>query len=125
MRRVASRLSIQAVALASLTVAIAGASCGDSTDEDSEVEPDQACRDVADAVAEAYARCQDRDRGEVRANFIDSAANGDCDNVIRVRERSELYDECLPFWQELECADFEEEIELPASCNGQLILPEQ
>lgn len=82
--------------------------------------PPQACRDLADTVAtQAAAECGD-DYDTVYDQFVDAAAGGDCSNIVGIRDRGELYDDCIPRLESSTCDDLQMG-NLPASCNAQLL----
>jgi len=99
------------------------AACGD--DEPSREELAQACEDLADALVASAERCVIDPQG-VRDHFLQSVANGDCDNIVELRDHDQFYDECIPFVQEIRCdrllaGDYD------SSCSQQLVswdLPE-
>lgn len=89
-----------------------------SGDDAADVE-EQACLDVAEGVAAAAGRCG----GDYQANydaFIDGAAEGDCANIVQVRDRAALYDECLPSLEVVSCDDLLAG-QLDDSCRDQLL----
>jgi hypothetical protein len=109
-----------AVALASGLVMGCGGRDGGGGDGDGDDDAEtQACLDTADAVAGAAERCG----GDYQANydaFIDGAAEGDCSNIVEVRDAGELYDECFPSLEAIACEDLLAG-DLDASCREQLL----
>lgn len=99
------------------TVLCLGA-CDDDDDGDGDAE--QACLDVADAIADAAVRCG---AGTYETNydgFIDIAACGDCGNIVDLRDRGDLYAACIPSFGTISCEDLTGG-NLDASCNDQLL----
>jgi hypothetical protein len=90
--------------------------CGDDGVSDSV----QACRDLADVVARAVLRCASGSYQATYDAFVDAAANGDCENIIALRDRATLYDECIPSLDVIACTDLTAG-NLDASCKGQLL----
>ncbi|UJR87024.1 hypothetical protein [Sandaracinus amylolyticus] len=78
--------------------------CGSDEDEARE-----ACMDVERALA---ARCD--------APFDEEFAEDQCRDVVGIRDREELYEECIPAIEALPCG----EGEVPESCIGQLYVDE-
>ncbi|WP_157069651.1 hypothetical protein [Sandaracinus amylolyticus] len=76
--------------------------CG--TDEG---EAREACMDVERALA---ARCD--------MPFDESLAEEECRDVVDIRDREELYEECIPAIEALPCG----EGPVPESCLGQLLV---
>ena len=89
--------------------------CGDDDGD----EAAQACRDTADAVADAADRCG-LDYRDYYDDFLQSSANGDCDNVFDLRDSDELYERCIPSIAEMSC-DLLVSGEIDSSCDGQLV----
>ena len=94
---------------------------GGDGDDDDIADAEQACLDAADAIAGSAQRCG----YDYKANFdafVDSAAAGDCNYIIAVRNKSSLYAECIPYMKGLTCEQISSgELNLPASCNDQLL----
>ncbi|MDP8998543.1 MAG: hypothetical protein M3O46_00345 [Myxococcota bacterium] len=102
---------------AALPIAIA---CSSSSSTSSAKDPAQACKDTADAVAKAGVRCG---RGTYGANydqFVQSAGNGNCANVVSVRDATSLYNTCIPSLSTISCAGLQA-LMIDASCKGQLL----
>lgn len=81
--------------------------------------PSAACEDGADAIAEAAVRCG-AGGPEARAAFIDTAAAGNCSNIVKVRNFEKFYGRCLPSLRSMSCdtllgAGFDK------ACNSQLL----
>lgn len=94
----------------------------DEEDDEDEISPaEQACLDTADALAGSAQRCG----LDYKANFdafVDAAAMGDCSNIVAVRDREELYGECVPFLKGLTCDQVNDpNLVPPAACENQLI----
>src|SRR5262245_55461160 len=66
---------------------------------------EQACKDMADAVARAEVRCSLGTYAVRFKTFVDSAALGDCKNIVEVRDHDALYDTCFPTLQTINCLD--------------------
>lgn len=80
---------------------------------------EKACTDMADAVAKAEVRCSLGTYDARFKAFVDSAALGDCKNIVEVRDHDALYDTCLPTLQTINCLDLSSG-NLDASCKQQL-----
>lgn len=98
----------------------------DTSDDDSSndsTDPVAACNDIADAVAAAAQRCGD-DYQQARDQFLADAVGGDCANVVEVRNASTLYDDCIPWWDNLTCPEYDSltTADVPASCQNQLLV---
>lgn len=93
--------------------------CGSSSNSNSMPNPPQACRDTADAVAKYGQRCGQDYVANYNA-FVNSAANGDCNNIVAIRDEHQLYNECIPAFKTLACPSATGTPALPASCSGQL-----
>lgn len=106
--------------------------CGD---DDSEKQAAiTACEDLADAMAARSVECAEQGAGMVlqpserqqayQASydaFVQEAVGGDCDSIKSVRDRTSLYDECLPALElTISCDDLLGGF-LPAVCQKQLI----
>jgi hypothetical protein len=101
---------------------LAPLACGGDDDGDPSGDtPADACRDLADAFGDkceecgaTYQECYDA---------LEDAAGGSCDNVVELRDRDELYDECIPWFRGLTCPELEDpNFTLDASCQGQLLV---
>lgn len=53
--------------------------------------------------------------------FVKAAANGNCANIVGVRDKNQLYNQCLPVFKTLPCSGAGGVPTLPASCDGQLL----
>lgn len=95
---------------------IMAAACGED-------EAEKACEDFADAFEDLGTRCFPDDPTAapgLRDAALD-AVDGDCGNVIEVRDIDEFYDECLPWIDDVACSIVEDPgFELDSSCRGQL-----
>lgn len=80
--------------------------------------PPQACRDTADAIASKATDCGD-DYDSVYDQFVAAAAGGDCSNIVAIRDRDALYDDCIPGIDSLSCTQLDNG-ELPDACRNQL-----
>jgi hypothetical protein len=112
----------RAALVAAASLAVACASTDDGGDDGGDFSsPEQACLDTADALAGSAQRCG----YDYKANFdafVNSAAQGDCRNIIAVRDKSSLYAECIPYMQGLTCEQVSSgNLNLPASCVDQLL----
>lgn len=101
------------------------AGCGSSDDTADDVPlPEKACLDTADAIAGSAERCG----FDYKANFdgfVDAVANGDCANIISIRDSKLLYGSCIPVLKGLSCEEVNDpNLMLPDSCNGQLLREE-
>ena len=106
-----------------LTLCVTLAACGGGDDGP---DPEQACRDFADSLADMCVRCfpADPDAYSTCYDFvIQDLANGDCANVKSVRDATELYDECLPWMRTVACSVVTTPgFKVDSSCQGQLEL---
>jgi hypothetical protein len=83
-------------------------------------EPEQACEDTADVVAEKARDCG-LNSSEVRRGFVSGATGGQsCSVIVRVRDEAELRDVCFPALRALSCDNFANG-EIPESCRNQLL----
>jgi hypothetical protein len=80
---------------------------------------EQACEDMADAVAKADVRCSLGTYAARFKAFVDAAAAGDCKNIVKVRDTEALYDTCFPTLQTINCLELSNG-NLDASCKQQL-----
>jgi hypothetical protein len=86
------------------------------------VDPEQACEDTSEALAEGLRRCgiPESDVSLVQTDF--ERAVGGCSNITTVRDEDALYDSCIPSLESLSCAALEAgEIVIDSSCNNQLL----
>jgi hypothetical protein len=83
------------------------------------VDPEKACRDLADAFGDLCDRC-DPGTYQTCYDLIVQVADGDCQNVVDIRDEDELYDDCIPFIESLQCD--EDLSRLDSSCEEQLIV---
>jgi len=84
----------------------------------------EACEDVADAAGEMAARCfpGDPTAYDTMHEAVLEVVDGDCDNVVDVRNVDELRDECIPWMREVECSIVTgPSFELDPSCQDQLL----
>lgn len=91
--------------------------CGSSSD--SMPSPPQACRDTAKAVAQYGQRCGQDYTANYNA-FVNAAANGDCNNIVSIRDEHQLYNDCIPAFKTLACPTATSTPALPPSCAAQL-----
>ena len=90
--------------------------CGSSAED----EAAQACEDMADALVGSAVSCGFAYQPNYDA-FVANAAGGDCDNIIKVRDKAALYDECIPFLSKLTCTQVNDSnLQLPDACRAQL-----
>jgi hypothetical protein len=101
-----------AVTLVACVVAPSSSSKGAAASE-------QACKDMADAVAKAEVRCSLGTYEQRFKTFVDSAALGDCKNIVEVRDHDALYGTCFPTLQTINCLDLSNG-NLDASCKQQM-----
>jgi len=103
-----------------LALAFSVSACGNTGDAADPGEPSaaDACNDLAGAVASAAARCG-QDYQTNHDAFVASAALGDCDNIVRIRDREDLYGTCIPSLSSLACSDLFAG-NLDATCREQL-----
>jgi len=102
-----------------------GGGDGDSdadADTDADADADyavQACRDFGDSLGDWAVSCGG-DYSETYDAFLE-VVNGDCENVLSVRDREELEGQCFPWIEGLDCVDYtDENFALDSSCVGQL-----
>jgi hypothetical protein len=76
----------------------------------------QACLDAADVVARAAQRCGQDYKANYDA-FVQSAANGNCANIIKVRDETSLRQACFPSLVTVSCEDLKAG-RLDASCSA-------
>jgi hypothetical protein len=81
--------------------------------------PQQACMDTADAVAKAAQRCG-QDYQQNYDAFVRTAANGDCANIVQVRDEGALRGTCIPSLSTVACPDLLS-ANIDATCKGQLL----
>jgi hypothetical protein len=93
---------------------------GDPSSSKSAGGPEKACEDMADAVAKASARCSLGTYEQSFKSFVDTAALGDCKNIVQVRDHDALYDTCFPSLQTINCLDLSN-ANLDGSCRQQLL----
>lgn len=105
-----------------VVVALALGACGNDK-HSSQSAGAQACKDVADAVAKAAVRCSLGTYEAAFSSFVQGAANGDCNNIVQVRDENALYDTCIPSIETMNCLDLEN-ANLDASCKSQLLHPQ-
>ena len=92
---------------------LSASACGAKTGE-------QACKDVADSLAVAFQQCG-FDYQMSYDSFVQGLANGDCANIVGIRDEPALYDDCIPTLKALTCPQINDPtLKLPASCLGQL-----
>jgi hypothetical protein len=86
---------------------------------------------MADAVAKRAVACNDMcvaDAGgpvpctyqNEHDSFIINAANGDCKNIVKIRDEAGLRNTCLPSLQNISCADLKS-ANLDPTCKQQLL----
>lgn len=107
--------------LSLIFVMLLAAGCGGSSSQSSNSPPSppQACEDTANAVAEYGQRCGQDYTTNYNA-FVNSAANGDCNNIVAIRDEHQLYSDCIPTFKTLACPSATSTPAIPASCSGQL-----
>jgi hypothetical protein len=80
--------------------------------------PEKACLDTCEAFARARERCG----GDYKSSYdamLASVANGDCKNIVSVRDEATLRGVCLPAVQTIACPDLTNG-KLDPSCSQQL-----
>ena len=101
--------------LAMLAILVGG--CGDD-------EAEKACEDYADGAGEMGERCfpDDPNAYDALHDAAVNAVDGDCGNVIDIRDMDELYDECLPWMEDVACSIVQDEgFALDSACRDQLL----
>jgi hypothetical protein len=86
---------------------------------------EQACLDTADAYGDMCARCFPADPSAYSSCYdaILQGVNGSCRQVVNVRDVEELYNQCLPWTEQVSCAALSSPtFALDSSCQGQLLL---
>lgn len=94
------------------------AGCGDDDRGGGEPGPADACRDVVGALVDKCVAC-----GATRSSCDEAigGALGPCDEVVSIRDRDELYADCIPWMRALPCAEWEDPyFSLPVECEEQL-----
>jgi hypothetical protein len=74
--------------------------------------------DLATAVARAAARCGQSYTANYTA-FVQAAANGDCSNILQVRDSASLYRTCIPSFNTISCSDLSAG-NIDPTCRAQL-----
>ncbi len=82
--------------------------------------PAETCFDMADAIATAATRCG-MDYQTNYDGFINAAANGDCGNILFVRDSAELYEDCIPWFCAATCEALQDPSQIPEACQDQLL----
>lgn len=98
-----------------LSLGFFGIACGPSRQESA-----QACEDVSDAVAKFSVRCNQGSFEQAKKDFIKSAACGDCNNILTLKDKSLLYSSCVPMLENAACEKLTEVV-LSDACRGQLL----
>ena len=97
---------------------IATAACGG---DDGPSDAEQACLDTADRFGDLCVRCG-VDTYQACRDAIVQGVNGDCANVVQIRDIDELYMQCLPFFETVACSVVTTPgFMIDSSCNGQLL----
>lgn len=89
-----------------------------SSDDESQTASEKACHDTADRVAKRAVDCNMGSYADVKASF--ESAVGGCDNIVSVRDETELREVCFPALDTISCSDLEAGV-LDASCKEQLL----
>jgi hypothetical protein len=71
-------------------------------------------------VAKAAVRCSLGTYSDNFTAFVQGAANGDCNNIVQIRDRDALYETCMPTFQTINCLDLSN-ANLDPSCRQQLL----
>jgi hypothetical protein len=82
---------------------------------------EQACIDMADAVADAAERACSQDYQANYEAFEQSAAGGSCRNVKMVRDENSLRSVCIPWFATATCVQLSNTSSLPSECKSQLL----
>lgn len=120
------RLSILASTLVVSVLALACSSTSSGTSGTNSTPQSgaaKACVDTADAVAKAAVRCSNGNQAAYQPNydqFVKDAANGDCNNIVSVRDETALRNTCLPSFATVQCADLQAG-NIDATCKAQLV----
>jgi len=102
--------------LLTLSLAVSPLACGDATPEE------QACLDMAEAVAKAAERCGEDYQANYDA-FIELGTGGSCSNITSVRDETALRQTCIPSLGTIECSALLAGT-IDASCQAQLVRPQ-
>ena len=88
---------------------------------DDEASPaEQACLDTADAFGDLCVRCG-VDSYDNCHRAIEDAVEGDCSNTVSIKDKDELYGQCIPFFENVSCSEVtSSSFMLDPSCVGQL-----
>ena len=106
----------------SLTFAVAGAACSSwNTGSPPDDAGERACLDVCEAIARASERCG-LEYARAYDKTIREVANGDCKNVISVRDDVGLRSTCIPSLRTESCTKVLTGEHDP-SCSRQLLRP--
>lgn len=81
------------------------------------------CEALAEAVGRAGERACGGSYAEWRQSFVDNAVDGDCGNVVDLRDPVELFEECVPSFADITCDQLQND-PLDSSCEGQLLIAE-
>lgn len=100
-------------------VALACGGTDPPADDGPHTEPEQACIDMATAVARASERCGQDYQANYDA-FVNKAAEGNCANIIRVRDETSFRETCLPSFTTITCVDLKSGRADP-TCERQLL----
>lgn len=92
-----------------------GADAGDAG-----VTPENACLEYAQILASAGQRCG-QDYRVTYDDFVRVAANGDCANVVGIRDFRGLWNTCVVVLQTESCSDISAGV-LDKTCQNQLLL---
>jgi hypothetical protein len=101
-----------------------GCSGGGEDDDLSGVEREIAAQRDCRGLAEAFGLWTDDCGGGVSEGYelVTGAVGGSCSNVVDIRDRAEFTDQCLPWVEALDCADYESSnFSIDSSCREQLL----
>ena len=101
--------------IAIITLSVAG--CDESNELS--VDPKQACIDVGHELALAGERCGQCTYAECQSSW-QKTIGGDCSKAIGVRDADELYNQCIPYLQDIFCPLAEMGAPLDSSCRSQI-----
>jgi hypothetical protein len=105
----------------SALLAMLVAGCGSDNQAPAPSGPVKACQDMAYAVAKAAQRACGQDYQANYDAFVQTAANGSCQNIISVRDEAGLRSVCLPWLSTATCAQLAATTLFPAECKTQLL----
>lgn len=107
--------------LSALLLGAAFAGCSEG-EEGENVGP-AACEDFVRTIGDVAERCGfDRQQNESVFETV-ATGGGGCEAVTGIRDIDALYDDCLPWFEAITCAQFNDpELTVPPSCRSQFVL---